>query len=87
MDGVTRADAITQGVLWSSMPGEWQTTAVGDYNADGKDDLLWRHQTSGQLLAWFMNGTQSADQITQATIWSSMPQEWQVMAAGHVNGN
>jgi len=29
---------------------------VGDFNGDGKADILWRH-TSGVLALWFMNGT------------------------------
>jgi hypothetical protein len=29
---------------------------VGDYNADSKPDIVWRHQVSGQIVVWFMNG-------------------------------
>ena len=28
---------------------------VGDYNGDGKSDILWS-DTSGNLTLWFMNG-------------------------------
>jgi len=34
----------------------WQIRAVGDINRDGRPDLLWQHETSGQIAAWFMNG-------------------------------
>jgi hypothetical protein len=30
---------------------------VGDFNADGKADILWRNQASGDNLVWLMNGT------------------------------
>jgi hypothetical protein len=33
----------------------WQMVAVGDYNADERPDIVWRHQTSGQNAVWFMN--------------------------------
>ena len=28
-----------------------------DFNGDGKADLLWHNQTTGDLYVWFMNGT------------------------------
>src|SRR5262249_17849682 len=38
-------------------PGDlaWQIQAVGDFDHDGRDDILWRH-TNGQLGIWLMNG-------------------------------
>jgi len=35
---------------------DWKVRAVGDINADGRPDLLWRHETTGHLSAWIMNG-------------------------------
>jgi hypothetical protein len=36
-------------------PPEWQIRAVGDFNADGFADILWR-RTDGTLHIWKMNG-------------------------------
>jgi hypothetical protein len=33
----------------------WRMVAVGDYNADGGPDIVWRHQVSGQNVVWFMD--------------------------------
>jgi hypothetical protein len=33
----------------------WRMVAVGDYNGDGKADIVWRHQVSGQNVVWFMD--------------------------------
>jgi hypothetical protein len=33
----------------------WSIVQTGDYNGDGKSDLLWR-DTSGNTVIWFMNG-------------------------------
>ncbi len=30
---------------------------TGDFNADGRSDILWHNDTSGQLVLWEMNGT------------------------------
>jgi FG-GAP-like repeat len=35
----------------------WRIEAVGDFNSDGRPDLLWRNQASGFLAVFFMNGT------------------------------
>jgi hypothetical protein len=35
----------------------WTIAETGDFNADGKSDILWRH-TSGDTVIWFMNGSQ-----------------------------
>ena len=31
----------------------WTPTGMGDLNADGRADIVWRHQ-NGTLAAWFM---------------------------------
>ena len=39
----------------------WRLVATGDFNADGQADLIWRHQTSGLLAAWLLNGLELID--------------------------
>jgi hypothetical protein len=38
-----------------SVNPNWKIKAVGDYNGDGKADLIFQH-TNGSLYAWFMDG-------------------------------
>jgi hypothetical protein len=35
----------------------WQAVGTGDFNFDGRADILWRHVTSGENVVWYMNGS------------------------------
>ena len=35
----------------------WQIVGTGDFNSDGKIDILWRNKTTGQNVVWLMSGT------------------------------
>jgi hypothetical protein len=34
----------------------WKVVGVGDFNGDGKSDIVFQNQTTGQIAFWFMNG-------------------------------
>src|SRR5262249_29420715 len=45
---------------WQNWPGavvgqEWQVQGVGDFNADGRSDIVWR-SSWGAVSIWLMNG-------------------------------
>jgi hypothetical protein len=44
------------GVEVNEMDADWKIVGAGDYNSDGKLDLLWRHCTLGLEACWFLNG-------------------------------
>ncbi len=35
----------------------WKIVGIGDFNGDGKPDLIWQNQSTGKLYYWLMNGT------------------------------
>jgi len=35
----------------------WEIVGTGDFNSDGKTDILWRNKSTGQNVVWLMNGT------------------------------
>jgi hypothetical protein len=64
----------------------WKIAGVGDLNADGHPDLVWQHQTSGQVSAWLMNGTQM--QVGQLLTPSAVADlRWKIRAIADVNGD
>ena len=42
-----------------NVPLTWNIVGTGDFNGDGKSDLLWRDNLGNDAM-WFMNGTQIA---------------------------
>jgi hypothetical protein len=54
-------------------PNTWSVAETGDYNGDGKSDILWR-DTSGNVATWFMNGLQ----ITQSAGVGNVPIAWSI---------
>ncbi len=34
----------------------WKLRANGDFNGDGRPDLIWHHRTTGEVAVWLMNG-------------------------------
>jgi len=55
MDGT--AIKPTEGFLRTVPDLDWKIVAVGDYDGDGKGDLLWRHSSTGENYLYFMDGT------------------------------
>jgi hypothetical protein len=56
----------------------WQIEDLGDYNSDGKQDILWRNQRTGALGYWQLNGTQ----LISAQPIKILGSEWQTVAGG-----
>ena len=42
---------------------------VGDFNGDGKSDLVWRNNDTGETALWLMNGPRSAPDRRAPRTW------------------
>jgi ELWxxDGT repeat protein len=64
----------------------WHMAGVGDFNRDGRPDILWHHRVSGQLVLWYMN-----DNTLLSGTFTTPPglsdTGWQVGAVGDYNGD
>jgi hypothetical protein len=63
----------------------WQIQGVGDFNADGRSDILWRKST-GPLVVWLMNSTGTGISSIPAIGGVSDP-NWVVKGIGDFNAD
>ena len=60
----------------------WRVTVTADLNGDGKSDLIWYNNLTGQTSVWMMNGAS----MTQGAVLLADP-DWEVIAAPDLNGD
>jgi hypothetical protein len=66
-------------VVGGGSPGTatgWGVVQVGDFNGDGKSDVLWRNQSSGQTVVWLVNGSSVIGGGSPGTVTP----DWQVQS-------
>jgi ELWxxDGT repeat protein len=78
------------GTVWASLEGlpavpdpAWDISGAADIDGDGFDDLVWHNSTTGDAVAWFMNG---AKRVRMAFI-GRVPTSWRIAAVGDLNGD
>jgi len=62
----------------------WKVVGIGDFNGDGKSDLVFQNQTSNEIAFWYMNGThvQSGESLSYLP-----PTGWKLVGVGDVNAD
>jgi hypothetical protein len=70
MNGGAIASVSVPGVIGT----DWQIKGIGDFDADGKADILWQHPASGTVAVWFMNGGAIASVAVPGVIGT----DWQI---------
>jgi hypothetical protein len=55
MDGTTIINGNGNGEVISTLSTDWKIDGTGDFNDDGKSDILWRNDL-GSVATWQMNG-------------------------------
>lgn len=64
---------------------EWRIAGTGDFNGDGRDDILWRQDGSGQLLDWL--GTANGGFVTNGNSTVNVGLDWHIAGTGDFNGD
>jgi hypothetical protein len=85
---VTSATASVNPGAYTSTAG-WHVQGIGDFDGDGKSDILWRDSATGQTAIWFMNGavvTSSSKTSVSAGAYTPTT-GWHVNGVGDFNGD
>ncbi len=79
---------VTSGGVAVAPDPSWTVAGVGDFDADGKADLLWRN-SNGSLVAWLMNGSTIAGSgfVTVNGNAVAPDPSWHVVEIGDFNGD
>jgi streptogramin lyase len=87
IDGTNAAKPIKDFFgIGSLPPGQFTIAGTGDFNRDGKGDILWRGSTGGVAM-WLIDGTNRAQPIKANVGIGSMTTDWQIVGVGDFNGD
>src|SRR5439155_897357 len=74
----------SEGYLRTVADLAWHIAGVGDFDGDGKADILWRNTSTGQNYIYLMNGITIG---AEGYLRSVADQNWQVAGIGDFDGD
>ncbi len=90
MNGTVIAGAgdLTSGGVAARPDASWSVAGVGDFNHDGRADILWRN-SSGALAEWLMNGTtiMASGAVSGGGVAVAPDATWHVVEIGDFNAD
>jgi hypothetical protein len=64
---------------------DWQVAGTGDFNGDGRDDILWRNN-DGRMTDW-LSTANGGYQPNSANLYTSVATDWHIASIGDFNGD
>ncbi|MFA7381987.1 MAG: VCBS repeat-containing protein [Desulfurivibrionaceae bacterium] len=62
----------------------WTIVGTGDFNNDGKLDILWRNTANGMIVTWYMNGV---TYLGSGRVGVVADQDWKIAGVRDVDGD
>jgi hypothetical protein len=69
----------------NSVTSNWQVIATGDFNGDGRSDILWRNTDNGNVTDWL--GQANGGFASNGPATNNVGSVWKVAGTGDVNGD
>jgi hypothetical protein len=85
MNGTTRIGAATPSISRLEDP-QWRAVGVGDFNKDGRPDIVWQHAVNGTLSVWQMTGT-TVNETVSIVPSGTTDLQWKVVGVADFNGD
>jgi chitodextrinase len=82
MDGTTILPG--EGYLRTVADANWGVAGIGDFDGDGKHDILWRDAASGENYLYLMNGTTI---VSEGYLRTVADPNWRVAGVGDFDGD
>ena len=76
---------INSGTFVADVPSEWHVVGIGDFNGDGRDDIMWKNN-SGIISNWLGQGEGSFVSNANNFVFG-VPTEWHIVGFGDFNGD
>ena len=65
----------------------WSVVGAGDFNGDGKPDLVWQNDGTWDVVVWYMGGPQGNSRLGRNRLASTDVAGWSVVGARDFNGD
>jgi hypothetical protein len=90
MDGsaISASADVRSGGAVARPDASWSVAGIGDFNGDGKADVLWRN-ASGEVAAWLMDGSSIVDSGDLKSNGTAVRPDatWSIAGIGDFNGD
>jgi hypothetical protein len=84
MDGTTVLQQVDCSTIGYHPFEGWKIVGTGDFNSDGKSDILWHNTVTGNIVVWFMNGMSVT--ATGGLSWQVAESSgWKIVGTGDFN--
>jgi hypothetical protein len=80
--GSSPSTSVLSTATVGNVPTTWSVVGTGDFNGDGKSDIVWR-DTAGDVAIWLMNGAA----VSSAAELGNVPTTWSIVQTGDYNGD